>query len=73
MERIEMIYEMIMKKNPVSPTDYWATLLVKLEEELNLGWATVSKPLDEKEAMLKEIVTLVHKTVEEAENARLRA
>lgn len=68
-----MIYEMILKKNPVAAPDYWAELLFKLEEELNLGWATVSKPLDEKQAMLKEIVTLVYKTVEEAEDARREA
>lgn len=68
-----MIYEMILKKNPVAVPDYWAELLFKLEEELNLGWATVSKPLDEKQAMLKEIVTLVYKTVEEAEDARREA
>lgn len=65
-----MIYEMIMRKNPVSPPEYWATLLEKLENELDMGWSTVSMPLDEKQMMLKEIVTLVHKTVEEAENAR---
>jgi len=72
-ERIGVIYEMIMRKNPVSPSLYWADLLVKLEDELNMGWAIVSRPLDEKEATLKEIVTLVHKTVEEAENARFTA
>lgn len=73
MERIGVIYEMIMKKNPVSPPEYWSTLLAKLEDELNMGWATVSKPLDERQAILKEIVTLVHKTVQEAENARASA
>lgn len=71
--RIDVIYEMIMKKNPVSPSAYWAALLDKLENELAMGWSTVSMPLDEKERMLKEIVTLVHQTVEEAENARQRA
>lgn len=65
-----MIYEMIMRKNPASVPEYWATLLAKLEDELNMGWSTVSKPLDEQQAALKQIVTLVHKAVEEAENAR---
>lgn len=68
-----MIYEMIMKKNPVSVPEYWATLLVKLEDELNMGWSIVSptpEKLDERQKVLKQIVDLVHKTVVEAENAR---
>lgn len=73
MERIGVIYEMILRKNPVSVPEYWSTLLAKLEDELNIGWATVSKPLDEKQAMLKKIVTTVHQAVEEAEDARTKA
>jgi hypothetical protein len=71
--RIDVIYEMIMKKNPVSPPEYWATLLSKLEDELNMGWSIVSatpEKLDERQKVLKEIVQLVHKTVVEAEHAR---
>lgn len=63
---------MSFEKNSGLTPGYWEGLLNQLENELNVGWASVSYPLDEKQRMLKQIVTLVHKTVEEAENARAR-
>lgn len=62
--------QMISEKNPACLPQYWDDLLYQLEQELALGWNIVSQPMDEREKMLKEIVTLVHNTVVEAENAR---
>lgn len=71
MERIDVIYEMILKKNPASPTEYWSALLDKLENEANMGWSIVSpEPDNERSKVVKQIVLAVHQALEENENAR---
>lgn len=61
---------MIMKKNPACPPDYWAQLLAELEDELNIGWGSVSVPMDERQVLLKKIVTMVHDSLKEANDVK---
>jgi len=70
MERIDVVYEMSIQKNSVAFPKYFAALLAQLEFEQNVGWGGVSLPLTRKQAILKQVCTLIHDSVEESENER---
>lgn len=65
-----MVYEMSIQKNSVAFPKYFAALLAQLEFEQNVGWGGVSLPLTRKQAILKQVCTLIHDSVEESENER---
>lgn len=47
-------------------------LLEQLENELAIGWTNVSHPIDGKQKILKQLVELVHETVEDEEKKKDR-
>lgn len=65
-----MVYEMSIQKNPASLPKYWESLLAQLEFEQNVGWGGVSLPVTHKQAILKQVCTLIHDSLEESENER---
>jgi len=65
-----VVYEMSIQKNSVGLPRYFAALLAQLEFEQNVGWGGVSLPLTRKQAILKQVCTLIHDSVEESENER---
>ena len=65
-----MVYEMSIEKNSVALPKYWESLLTQLEFEQNVGWGGVSLPLTRKQAILQQVCTLIHDSVEDSENER---
>jgi hypothetical protein len=61
---------MFIKNFRLPLSDRRDELLEQLETELAVGWTNVSRPIDRKQFILKQIVETVHEAVQEEERKK---
>ena len=61
---------MFIKNFRLPLSDRRDQLLEQLETELTVGWSNVSSPMDRKQLILKQLVEIVHETMEDEERKK---